>query len=93
MSHKYPENFKYGIINSSDLSKIKLNQGIYPTSIKDFRYSLDESQFVIKWKEDHTPECIENEELVPVSILNWNDCHVLMQTLAWTDPNILLREV
>lgn len=87
MAHTYPQDFKYAIVNASDVSKVEPNQGIYPTSVKDFRYSLDDSQFVIKWNEHHTPQCIEDGELVPVSILSWADCRALMQTPEWTDPN------
>ena len=87
MAHIYPQDFKYAIVNTADLSKVEFDDGIYPTSPKDLRYSLDDSQFVIKWDEHHTPHCIEDGELVPVSILSWADCHTLMQTPAWTDPN------
>jgi len=50
------------------------------------RYSLDSSQFVIKWEEDHTPHFIEDGTVVPASILSWADCLTLMQTPAWSEP-------
>lgn len=86
MSHIYPQDFKYGIINSVDLPNVDFNEDIYPTNVNSLRYSLDSSQFVIKWEEDHQPQFIEDGTVVPASILSWADCLTLMQTPAWSEP-------
>jgi hypothetical protein len=86
MSHIYPQDWKYGIIDSVDLPNVDFNEDIYPKNANSLRYSLDSSQFVIKWEEDHTPHFIEDGTVVPASILSWADCLTLMQTPAWSEP-------
>ena len=85
MAHIYPQDWKYAIINSVDLPNVDFNEDIYPTIATELRYSLDSSQFVIKWEEDHQPEFITNGTVTPVSILSWADCGTLMQTPAWQE--------
>jgi hypothetical protein len=86
MAHIYPQDWKYAIINSLDLPNVDFNEDIYPTNATALRYSLDSSQFVIKWEEDHQPQFITNGTVVPVSILSWSACLTLMHTPAWTEP-------
>ena len=86
MSHIYPQDFKYGVINTVDLANVDFDEDIYPTSPTSLRYSLDSSQFLIKWEEGHQPEFITNETVVPSSILSWADCNILMQTPEWSEP-------
>ena len=69
MSHIYPQDFKYGVINTVDLANVDFDETIYPTSPTSLRYSLDGSQFLIKWEEGHQPEFINNGTVVPASIL------------------------
>lgn len=85
MSHIYPQDWKYGIINSVDLPNVDFNEDIYPTNAASLRYSLDSSQFVIKWEEGHQPEFITNGTVTPDSILSWADCLTLMHTPAWSE--------
>jgi len=85
MSHIYPQDWKYGIINSIDLPNVDFNEDIYPTNATGLRYSLDSSQFVIKWDEHHTPHFIEDGDVVPASILSSTECFTLMQTPAWQE--------
>jgi hypothetical protein len=47
--HKYPQDWKYGITNSSDLSNIDFTQ-VYPTDQSGLRYSVDASLTRIKIK-------------------------------------------
>lgn len=86
MAHIYPQDWKYAIINSVDLPNVDFNEDIYPTNATALRYSLDSSQFVIKWEEDYQPQFITNGTVVPLSILSWSDCLTLMHTPAWTEP-------
>ena len=85
MSHTYPQDWKYGIINSVDLPNVNFDEDIYPTNAASLRYSLDSSQFVIKWEEGHQPEFITNGTVTPDSILSWADCLTLMHTPAWQE--------
>ena len=92
MSHIYPQDFKYGVINTVDLDNVDFDEDIYPTSPTSLRYSLDGSQFLIKWDEHHTPHFIEDGDVVPASILSWADCNTLMQTPAWSEPEPPIEE-
>jgi hypothetical protein len=86
MAHIYPQDWIYAIINSVDLPNVDFNEDIYPTNANSLRYSLDNSQFVIKWEEDHQPQFVTDGTVVPASILNWTDCLALMQTAEWSQP-------
>lgn len=74
---------QYAIINSSDLSLIDFNQ-IGETSENTLRYSLDASQFVIKW--DSTPTFIADGSVVPAITMKHSQAIELMQTEAWQEP-------
>ena len=86
MAHIYPQDWIYAIINSVDLPNVDFNEDIYPTNATALRYSLDSSQFVIKWEEDHQPQFVTDGTVVPASILSWADCLTLMQTSEWSEP-------
>ena len=86
MAHIYPQDWKYAIINSVDLPNVNFDEDIYPTNAASLRYSLDSSQFVIKWEEDHQPQFVTDGTVVPASILSWADCSTLMQTSEWSEP-------
>jgi hypothetical protein len=79
MAHIYPQDWIYAIINSVDLPNVNFDEDIYPTNAASLRYSLDSSQFVIKWEEDHQPQFVTDGTVVPASILSWADCLTLMQ--------------
>ena len=87
MAPIYPQDWKYAIINSVDLPNVDFNEDIYPTNDTALRYSLDSSQFVIKWEEDHQPQFVTDGTVVPTSILSWANCLTLMHTPAWTEPD------
>ena len=85
MSHIYPENQTYGIINTSDLSSVDFTQ-VMPNESDEVRYSLDGLMFVVKWEESHEPTFITDGTIVPVSILIHELCLALMQTPEWSEP-------
>tara|TARA_R110000796_G_scaffold117021_1_gene229647 strand:+ start:502 stop:765 length:264 start_codon:yes stop_codon:yes gene_type:complete len=87
MSHKYPIDWKYGIVNSTDLSNIDFDQ-IHPVKATALRYCTDGTKFVIKWEIDHDPTFITDGTITPVSILSYGDCSILMQTEEWTNSII-----
>ena len=75
----------YAIINLTDVSLIDFSQ-IGETSIDTIRKSLDNSQFVIKWEQGHTPTFIMDSSVVPVSQLTHSECLELMATAEWSEP-------
>lgn len=83
--HNYPQDWKYGIIASKDLGSVDFSQ-VYPKKTRQLRYSLDNSQFVIKWEQDHEPTFITDGSIVPFAILSHADCLLLMATPEWSEP-------
>ena len=83
--HIYPTDYKYGIILTADMGGVDFSQ-VYPKDRTQVRYSLDGTQFVIKWEEDHEPTFITDGTIVPVSILSHADCLTLMSTPEWSEP-------
>jgi len=83
--HNYPQDWKYGIILTTDVDKIDFSQ-VYPKEPGQLRYSLDDTQFVIKWQEDHEPTFITDGTVVPLFILSHGDCLILMESNEWSEP-------
>ena len=84
--HNYPQDYKYGIILTADMGGVDFSQ-VYAKDSGQVRYSLDGTQFVIKWEQDHEPTFITDGTVVPVSILSHADCLILMSTPEWsTEP-------
>ena len=71
----------YSIINISDLSKIDFSQ-VIETSENTIRKSIDESEFVIKYKTE--PSFISDGTVTPVQTLSHKNCLNLMATTEWT---------
>ena len=83
--HNYPTDYKYGIILTADMGGVDFSQ-VYPKDSSQVRYSLDGTQFVIKWEEDHEPTFITDGTVVPLLILSHADCLILMQSNEWSEP-------
>ena len=83
--HNYPTDYKYGIILTADIGGVDFSQ-VYPTDQNGLRYSLDGTQFVIKWQENHEPIFITDGTVVPLLILSHADCLILMETNEWSEP-------
>ena len=73
----------YGIILTADIDKVDFSQ--VPQNRDTVRYSLDGTQFVIKWNSDAVPTFITDGTVVPVSILSHADCLSLMGTPEWSE--------
>jgi len=71
----------YSIIDTTDLDNIDFNE-ISQTSIDTLRYSVDETQFVIKY--DLTPSFINNDLVEPLQVLSHLEVLELMSTDDWT---------
>jgi len=74
----------YGIILTADIDKVDFSQ--VPQNRDTVRYSLDGTQFVIKWDEHHEPTFITDGTVVPLLILSHADCLILMQSNEWSEP-------
>ncbi len=72
----------YAVIDSTDLLLIDFSQ-VGETSSSTVRKSLDDTQFVIKWNEGHTPTFINNP-VVPVGTYDHHAILDLMATAEWT---------
>ncbi len=75
----------YAIIKLEDIDKIDFAQ-IGETSAFTIRKSLDNTQFVIKWKDGYTPTFITDGSVVPVGTYNHAEILELMATPEWSEP-------
>ncbi len=75
----------YAIIKLEDIVKIDFAQ-IGETSAFTIRKSLDDTQFVIKWKDGYTPTFINNGNVVPVGTYTHAEILAIMATPEWSEP-------
>ena len=75
----------YAILNIGDLDKVNFNE-VITTSKETIRKSLDESQFLVKYK--ITPSFINDGTVTPVSVMNHEDCLTLMASEDWTSNDL-----
>lgn len=75
----------YAIINIADLPNIDFSQ-VGETDENTIRKSLDDSQFVIKWFNEHEPTFITDGTVVPLQTLTHAEALVLMATPEWSEP-------
>ena len=76
-------NLTYNTVAIADLNSIDFKQ-IEQTSIETIRKSIDETQFVIKWKAQ--PSFIKDGTVVPLGTYNHSQCIELMGTNFWSTP-------
>ena len=72
----------YAIININDLDNVDFTQ-IGETSSDTIRKSLDGSMFVIKWETE--PDFIKDDVVIPLQVLSYQECLLLMNTSEWTN--------
>jgi hypothetical protein len=72
----------YSIIDINDLSKVDFTQ-VGETTPNTIRKSLDNSKFVLKWKQ--TPTFITDGTIVPLELLSHTECLDLMNTPEWSE--------
>ena len=75
----------YATINLTDVGLRDFNQ-VGETSVSTIRKSLDDTQFVIKWKNGYTPTFISDGSVVPVGTYTHAEILELMGTPAWSEP-------
>lgn len=73
----------YNTIAIADLNSIDFTQ-VEETSIEKIKKSIDEAQFIIKWKTQ--PSFLTDETVVPLGTYNHTQCVELMATSFWTTP-------
>jgi hypothetical protein len=74
----------YAIISIDDLPKVDFKQ-VAQTSADTIRRSLDLTKFVLKWSSE--PSFIEDETIVPIECLNYDQTLELMATDEWSYPD------
>lgn len=72
----------YAIINTTDKDNVNFKEVIQEPST--VRYSLDGTQFVIKYETE--PSFITDGSVVPDAILNHDLCLDLTATSVWSNP-------
>ena len=75
----------YAIINIADLSLIDFSQ-IGEDNENTIRKSLDETEFLIKWDDEHEPTFITDGSVVPLQTLTHQEVLALMATAEWSEP-------
>ena len=75
----------YAIINIADLSLIDFSQ-IGEDNENTIRKSLDETEFLIKWDDEHEPTFITDGSVVPLQTLTHQEALALMATAEWSEP-------
>jgi len=75
----------YAIISTTDIDNVDFTQ--VPEENNEYlRYSLDKTEFVIKWFNEHTPTFITDGTVVPLQTLTHEEALVLMATAEWSEP-------
>jgi hypothetical protein len=74
----------YAIINTIDKDNVDFDEVVEKSST--VRYSLDGTQFVIKYETE--PSFITDGIVVPDAVLNHSDCLALMSTSDWSEDII-----
>lgn len=75
----------YAIISATDIDNVDFNQ-IPENNNGSLRYSLDKTEFVIKWWNDNTPTFITDGNVTPLQTLTHAEALVLMSSAEWSEP-------
>ena len=74
----------YAIISTTDIGNVDFTQ--VPEENNEYlRYSLDKTEFVIKWFNEHTPTFITDGSVVPLQTLTHEEALALMATAEWSE--------
>lgn len=74
----------YAIISTTDIDNVDFTQ--VPEENNEYlRYSLDGTEFVIKWFDEHEPTFITDGTVVPVQTLTHAEALTLMATAEWSE--------
>jgi len=73
----------YAIISTTDIDKVDFTQ-VPEKNNQYLRYSLDGTEFVIKWNTE--PSFITDGTVVPVEELTHANALILMASAEWSEP-------
>ena len=75
----------YAIISTTDINNVDFTQ--VPEENNGYlRYSLDKTEFVIKWFNEHEPTFIADGTVVPLQTLTHAEALALMASAEWSEP-------
>jgi len=75
----------YAIKSTTDIDNVDFTQ-VPEENNESLRYSLDGTEFVIKWFDEHEPTFITDGTVVPLQTLTHEEALVLMATAEWSEP-------
>ena len=75
----------YAIISTTDIDNVDFTQ-VPEENNESLRYSLNGTEFVIKWFDEHEPTFITDGTVVPVQTLTHEEALALMATAEWSEP-------
>lgn len=75
----------YAIISTTDIDNVDFTQ-VPEENNESLRYSLDGTEFVIKWFDEHEPTFITDGTVVPLQTLTHAEALALMATAEWSEP-------
>ena len=74
----------YAIIYTTDIDNVDFTQ--VPEKNNEYlRYSLDGTEFVIKWFDEHEPTFITDGTVVPIQTLTHEQALTLMASAEWSE--------
>ena len=75
----------YATISTNDIDKVDFTQ-VPEKNNKYLRYSLDGTEFVIKWFDEHEPTFISDGTVTPLEVMTHEQALLLMATPEWSEP-------
>ena len=75
----------YAIISTTDIDNVDFTQ-VPEENNQYLRYSIDKTEFGIKWFDEHTPTFITDGTVVPLQTLTHEQALALMATAEWSEP-------
>jgi len=75
----------YATISTNDIDKVDFTQ-VPEKNNKYLRYSLDGTEFIIKWFDEHEPTFISDGTVTPIEVMNHEEALQLMATDKWSKP-------
>ena len=75
----------YAIISTTDIDKVDFTQ-VPEKNNQYLRYSLDGTEFVIKWFDEHEPTFIADGTVTPLQTLTHEQALTLMASAEWSEP-------
>jgi len=75
----------YATISTNDIDKVDFTQ-VPEKNNKYLRYSLDGTEFVIKWFDEHEPTFISDGTVTPLEVMTHDQALILMATPEWSEP-------